>query len=123
MRFRKHLAVNWYAALAMAAGLVLVTPRTGRAGQVTVTENLPNTGFTQSFILGAGANTPLSPGQSYSVAIPAFTTPDGRFEFFINNISAADTKGFPSLTGSLSVVDVNGGQGSLFLDHQAVLCT
>ncbi len=102
----------------LAAALAAGTPRTGRAGQLTVTENLPNTGVTKTEILGAGANTPLSSGQSYSGPIPSIETADGRFRFVFNDISAADPKGFPTLTGSMTLVNLDGGQGSLFLDFK-----
>jgi hypothetical protein len=116
MRVSSFLGGKRYAALAVAAAVGIGTPQAAPAGQLTVQENLPNTGFSRSFTLGAGVNTPLGPGQSYSVGIPAFTTPDGRFEFFINNISAANPNGFPSITGTMTVENVNGGLGSLFVD-------
>jgi hypothetical protein len=117
MKCPRYRKVVWFA-VATTAALALCLPRTSRAGSLTVTENLPNSGFTKSFTLGAGANVPLSPGQSYSFSTPAFKTPDGQFEIFINNISAADPNGFPSLTGSLSVVNLAGGSGSLFMDYK-----
>jgi hypothetical protein len=118
MRLRRLPGGQWYAALALFAAIELANPRTGQAGLLTISENLPNTGYSQAFVLGAGANTPLSSGQSYNVSIPAFTTPDGRFEFFINSIAASDPNGFPSITGSMTVENVLGGQGSLFLDDK-----
>ena len=104
--------------LVLAAALVAGAPGTGRAGQLIVTENFPNTGFTKTEILGAGANTPLSSGGSYSGPIPSIQTADGRFLFVFNSISAADPNGFPTLSGTMTLFDVNGGQGSLFLDFK-----
>ncbi len=116
MRFRRLLVGKWYVTLAVAAATELGNPNASRAGQITVTENLPNSGFTQSYMLGAGVNTPLSPGQSYSVGFAPFKTPDGQFEVFINNISASDPTGFPSITGAMTIDNVKGGEGSLFVD-------
>ena len=116
--WKNRPANRWYTALALATALASGTPRTGRAGQLTVTENLPNTGFTKTEILGAGANVPLASGQSYSGPIPSIETGDGRFRFIFNDISAADPNGFPTLTGQMTLVNLVGGQGSLFLDFK-----
>ena len=116
MRFRRLLVRKWYVALAVVAATELGSPNLSRAGQITVTENLPRSGFTTSFTLGAGVTSPLSPGQSYSVGFAPFKTPDGQFEVFINNISATDPNGFPSITGSLTIDNLKGGEGSLFVD-------
>ena len=51
--WKNRPANRWYTALALATALASGTPRTGRAGQLTVTENLPNTGFTKTEILSA----------------------------------------------------------------------
>ena len=48
--------------------------------------------------------------------VAPFKTPDGQFEVFINNISATDPNGFPSITGSLTIDNLKGGEGSLFVD-------
>jgi hypothetical protein len=118
MRYPRYRKVVWSTAAVVTAAVTLCFPGTSHAGLLTVTENLPTSGFTQSFTLGAGANVPLSAGQSYSYSTPGFKTPDGQFEIFINNISAADPSGFPSLAGSLSVVNLAGGTASLFMDYK-----
>ena len=118
MKYRRGPAIFGCTTLAMAAALAMATPNIGWAGQLTVTEQLPNTGFTQTDILGGSANVALTPGSSYSGPLPTITTPDGRFEFIFSNVSAADPNGFPTLSGSMTVVNLMGGQGSLFMDFK-----
>ena len=118
MRYRRGPAIFVCTTLAMAAALAMATPQIGWAGQLTVTEQLPNTGFTQTDILGSSANSVLTPGSSYGGPLPTITTTDGRFEFIFSNISAADPNGFPTISGSMTLVNLLGGQGSLFLDFK-----
>jgi hypothetical protein len=118
MKYRRGPAIFGCTTLAMAATLAMATPNIGWAGQLTVTEQLPNTRFTQTDILGSSANGALTPGSSYSGPLPTITTTDGRFEFIFSNVSAADPNGFPTISGSMTLVNLLGGQGSLFLDFK-----
>jgi hypothetical protein len=118
MKCRRHAAIVRYATLAMATALAMGSPRTGLAGQLTVTENLPNTGFTQTDVLGVNANYAVNASSPYSVSLPDIQTPDGHFLFIFNNITASDPNGFPSFSGSLTLVNLTGGEGILFLDFK-----
>jgi hypothetical protein len=118
MKYRKSPAIFRCTTLAVAATLAMAIPNIGWAGQLTVTEQLPNTGFTRTDVLGSSANGALTPGSSYGGPLPTITTTDGRFEFIFSNVSAADPNGFPTLSGSMTVVDLMGGQGSLFMDFK-----
>jgi hypothetical protein len=115
MKLRRHLAVGWYTALAMAAVLVLGTPRTGRAGQVTVSEILPTTGFRVAYALGPKVSSEDLPGETFDLNT-TLTTPDGHFKIIINNIRASNPNGFPGLSGQIVVDNVTGGAGSIFMD-------
>jgi hypothetical protein len=113
MKIRTQLAAQRYAALAMAGALALGIPRTGRAGQLTVIENTPNS-YTNSYTLGAGVNAALAAGQSYNY-MNQITTPDGQFKLSFDSITASNPMGVPNIGASMTITDELGGAGSVYV--------
>ena len=115
MKNQRFLAGRSFVVLALAAAMNLGIPRTGRAGQVTVSEVLPTTGFRVAYALGPNVNSVDLPGETFNLNTTV-TTPDGHFKIIINNIRSSDPNGFPGLSGQVIVDNVTGGAGSIFMD-------